>query len=95
MFVFFCGVKQITGWIKGGSKSVMFFFLNVAPALLCNFVSGCLGTKHTLKIVEKSQSINQNNNMRMILLERNIENPEYSGYLPPSVGQRHQEKQGN
>lgn len=32
-------------WIKRGCKSVMFFFLNVARALLCNFVSEYLGTK--------------------------------------------------
>lgn len=63
----FYGVKQITRWIKEGCKSVRLFFLNVAPALLCNFVSGCPGTKNTYKIVGKSQSINQNNNMRMIL----------------------------
>lgn len=70
---------------------MMFFFLNVAPALLCNFVSGYFGTKKIYKIVGKSQSINQNNSMRM---EGNIEMPEYTGYLPASAGQRHQERQG-
>lgn len=46
----------------------MFYFLSVAPAFLCNFVSGYLGTKKIYLIVGKSQSINQNNSMRMILL---------------------------
>lgn len=72
--------------------NVMFFFLNAAPALLRNFVSGYFGTKEIYKTVGESQSINQNNSMRM---ERNIARPEYTGYLPASVGQRDHERQGD